>query len=82
MFRILPQNAPSRTEIGMEMIIASTTPGMPQICQSETKIRAISPAIAPRVMPKFRPMPDMIGMSSARIRKMLRPMRVTISLIR
>ena len=63
----------------MEMIIASTTPGMPQICQSVTKISAISPAMAPRVMPKLRPMPAMMGMSRLRIRNTFLPMRVTIS---
>ena len=68
--------------MGMERIMASTTPGMPQICQSDTKISAISPAMAPSVMPKFRPMPDIMGMSRARIRKMFRPIRVMISLSR
>ena len=79
---MLPQNAPSRIEMGIERIIASTTPGMPQICQSETKIRAISPAIAPSVIPKFRPMPAIIGISRLRMRNALRPRRVEISLSR
>ena len=82
MFRILPQTRPRTTEKGMETIMASTTPGMPQICQSDTKISASSPAMAPRVMPKFRPMPAMIGISRLRIRKALRPRRVMISLSR
>ena len=55
---------------------------MPQICQSETRMSAISPAMAPRVMPKFRPMPAMIGISRQRMRKMFRPMRVQISFSR
>ena len=77
-----PQNAPSKIEMGIERIIASTTPGIPQICQSETKIRAISPAIAPSVIPKFRPIPAMIGISRHRIRNVFLPIRVTISLSR
>ena len=68
--------------MGIERIMASTTPGIPQICQSDTNISAISPAMAPSVMPKFRPMPDMMGISKARIRKMFLPMRVMISLSR
>ena len=68
--------------MGIDRIIARITPGMPQICQSDTKISAISPAMAPSVMPKFRPMPDMMGMSRAKIRKMFRPIRVMISLSR
>ena len=49
MFRIFPQNRPSSMEMGIEMIIASTMPGIPMICQSDTRIRPISPAIAPSV---------------------------------
>ena len=64
------------------MMVASTMPGMPQICQSEVKISAISAAMAPSVMPKFRPMPAMIGISSERIRKALRLSRFMISLSR
>ena len=71
---------PSRMEIGIETITARTIPGMPTICQSETRIRAISAAMAPSVIPKFRPMPAMMGISRLRIRKELRPIRVTISL--
>ena len=66
----------------LEIMAASTRPGIPQICQSATKIRPISPAIAPRVMPKFRPIPAMMGISRLRIRKALRPRRVMISLSR
>ena len=82
MFSSLPQSIPRRMENGMERIIASTTPGMPQTCQSATRMSAISPAIAPRVMPKLRPMPAIIGKSRQRMRKMFLPIRVTISLRR
>ena len=60
---------------------ASTRPGIPQICQSATRISAISPAMAPSVMAKFRPIPAMMGISRLRIRKELRPRRVTASLM-
>ena len=70
------------TEKGTETIIARMTPGMPQICQSETKIRASSPAMAPSVMPKFRPIPAMIGINRLRIRKAFLPRRVMISFSR
>ena len=82
MLRSLPQSMPRRTENGTDRIIASTTPGMPHTCQSATKISAISPAIAPRVIPKFRPIPAIIGKSRQRMRKMFLPIRVTISFIR
>ena len=82
LFRIMPQNTPRRMEIGTEMIAASTMPGIPTICQSDTRIRPISPAMAPRVMPKFSPMPAMMGISRLRIRKEFLPIRVTISFAR
>ena len=66
----------------MDTIIARMMPGIPQICQSDTKISAISPAMAPRVMPKFSPMPAMMGISRLRIRNAFRASRVTISLVR
>ena len=78
----LPHMRPSRVDRGTDRIIASTTPGMPQICQSVTKISAIWPAMAPKVMPKFKPIPDMMGISRLRIKKMFRPIRVMISLSR
>lgn len=73
---------PSRTEMGMEMIAARISPGMPQTCQSAAKINPIWPAIAPSVMPKFIPMPAITGMSRLRMRKALRPRRVMPSLSR
>ena len=79
--RILPQKTPSSTEIGTEMMAARTIPGIPMICQSAVKISAISAAMAPSVIPKFSPIPAMIGMSRLRIRNAFLPMRVTISLI-
>ena len=82
MLSIFPQKRPRSTEIGMEMITASTMPGMPQICQSAAKIRPICPAIAPRVIPKFRPRPAMIGISRLRIKNVFLPILVRISLIR
>ena len=82
MFRRVPHRIPSRMDRGMDRIMARMTPGIPQICQSATRIRAISPAMAPRVMPKFSPMPAIMGISRQRIRKVFRPMRVTISFIR
>ena len=78
----VPQNRPRRMEIGIEMIIASTIPGIPTICQSATRISPISPAMAPSVIPKFRPIPAMIGIRRDRIRNAFLPIRVTISLIR
>ena len=65
--------------MGMEMIIARTIPGIPQICQSETRIRPISPAIAPSVIPKFRPIPAMMGIRRLRIRKLFLAILVMIS---
>ena len=82
MLSILPQKRPSRMEIGMEMIMARIMPGIPHICQSATKIRPISPAIAPRVIPKLSPMPAIMGISRLRIRKAFLPNLVTISLSR
>ena len=78
----LPHMMPRSVDRGTERIMASTTPGMPQICQSVTKIRATCPAMAPSVMPKFKPMPAMMGIKRLRIRKIFRPIRVTISLSR
>ena len=66
--------------MGMEMIAARIRPGMPHTCQSAAKIRPISPAIAPSVIPKFMPMPAITGMSRLRIRNALRPRRVITSL--
>ena len=66
----------------MDKIMARTMPGIPMICQSETRIKPISPAIAPRVIPKFRPMPAMIGIRREMIRKEFLPIRVTISFTR
>ena len=82
MLSILPQKRPSRTEIGMEIIMARMIPGMPHICQSATKIRPISPAMAPSVIPKFSPIPAIIGINRLRIRKAFLPNLVTISLSR
>ena len=45
-------------------------------------LQAISPAMAPSVMPKFRPIPAMIGISRLRIRNAFRPRRVMISFSR
>ena len=82
MFCKVPQMKPSRAEKGMDRIMASTTPGMPQICQSATRMTAISAPMAPRVMAKFRPMPAIMGNSKQRTRNRFRPIRVTISLSR
>ena len=78
----VPQMKPSSAEKGMDKIMASTTPGMPQICQSATRMTAISAPMAPRVMAKFKPMPAMMGKSRQSTRNRLRPMRVTISFSR
>ena len=77
-----PQNHPRSKENGIETMQAKTIPGIPTICQSDTKIKAISPAMAPSVIPKLSPIPAMIGMRSARIRNAFLPIRVTISLMR
>ena len=82
MFCKVPQMKPSRAEKGMDRIMASTTPGMPQICQSATRMTAISAPMAPSVMAKFRPMPAIMGNSKQRTRNRFRPIRVTISLSR
>ena len=69
-------------EIGVEMMAARTMPGMPTMSQSLIRIRPISAAMAPRVMPKFRPMPAMMGIRRLTTRKEFRPMRVMTSLIK
>ena len=82
MFRMAPHTRPSTAEKGMDRIMASTTPGMPQICQSATRMMASSAPIAPRVMAKFMPMPAIMGKSRQSTRNRFRPMRVMISLSR
>ena len=75
----LPQMNPRKAAIGMLMIDARTSPGIPTTAQSVTKIRPICPAIAPSTMPKLSPIPAMIGTSSDNTRKELRARRVIIS---
>ena len=82
MFCRVPQMKPRKAEKGMDRIMDSTTPGMPQICQSATRMTAISAPMAPRVMAKFSPMPAMMGNSKQSTRNRFRPMRVMISLSR
>ena len=82
MFCSVPQMKPSRAEKGMDRIIASTTPGIPQICQSATRMMAISAPMAPRVMAKFSPMPAIMGNSRHSTKNRFRPIRVTISFSR
>ena len=68
--------------MGVPIIMDSTTPGMPTIAQSRTRISPIWPAMAPSTIPKFSPMPAMMGIRRERIRKELRPMRISSSWIR
>ena len=82
MLRILPQSHPRNIEIGVEMIMASTMPGIPTMPQSLMKIRPICPAIAQRVIPTFNPMPARIGIRRLTIRKEFLTNRMMISLTR
>ncbi len=61
------------------MIIASSIPWTPMTFQSVMKISPISPAIAPRTMPKLSPIPAMIGIRSDNTRNESRATRATIS---
>ena len=67
--------------MGTDIIAAKIIPGTLTICQSHTRISAISAAMAPSVIPKLSPIPAMIGMRRLSIRKELRPILVTISFI-
>ena len=73
----LPARKPNSTDIGTVMSTASRKPdapektGLPVWCaQLVMRNMAICAAMAPTVMEKFRPMPAMTGMMSARTRKL------------
>lgn len=61
------------------MIAARSMPCTPTMFQSQTKIRPICPAMAPSTMPKFRPMPAMMGISRESTRNELRDRRTKSS---
>ena len=82
LFSTTPQIQPKTIASGVAMIAARTSPCSPTTFQSLTKIRPICPAIAPSTMPKFSPMPAMIGTSSESTRNELRDSRTSISWIR
>ena len=79
LLRTAPQKMPSTIAIGVPIRHASTIPGMPTIPQSQIITNPICPAIAPRTIPKFRPIPAMMGINSDNIRKELRPILVMSS---
>ncbi len=82
LFNTVPHSQPNRMARGVEMMAAKVMPYTPATCQSLTKIRPICPAMAPRTMPKLRPMPAMMGMSNDNTRNALRDSRISISCTR
>ena len=76
LFRTAPQKIPSTIAIGVPIRHAKIIPGIPTIPQSYMKSSPICPAIAPRTIPKFKPIPAIIGINSDKIRKELRPILV------
>ena len=65
--------------MGVPTSMASTMPGMPTMAQSEIRISPICPAMAPSTMPKFSPMPAMMGIRRDRIKNEFRPIRIRSS---
>ena len=57
LFRTTPQIHPMNTAIGVPSRAANAMPATPMMFQLMAKMRPICPAMAPRVMPKFSPMP-------------------------
>ena len=79
LFRTTPQIHPKKIASGVAIIAASTMPFRPTTFQSLTKINPSCPAMAPRTMPKFSPIPAIMGTSSERTRNELRDRRISIS---
>ncbi len=53
-----------KTAIGRDIIIAKKKPCNPITSQSVINIKAICPAIAPNTIPKFNPIPSIIGINN------------------
>ena len=69
-------------DIGVPIKAAKRRAGMPPIPQSTTRISPTCPAMAPRTIPKFNPMPARMGMINERTRMESLPRRVIISSIK
>ncbi len=79
LFITYPQRRPKRMDMGVPIKAAINKPGIPATPQSTARIKPICPAIAPRTIPKFNPIPASTGIRRDKTRKVLRLRRVIIS---